>query len=173
MAIGPALLSAIEIEESLAKYPCIVIDPQILEPRIKYYIDNHWPGDERMIKYLLISPDVYWMINYFEYFWDVISYDIDQGRDFCDDTNSRVSLIQTTINRYKFWIIDHKEKIEDQLNNPSIKPEVKAKFLWLADYHNFYFKRALDGLVDELEEFLISKEIEFTFQYYKDPEFYF
>lgn len=173
MAIGPALLSAIEIEESIAKYPCIVFDPKILEPRIRYYIDNHWPGDERMIKYLLITPDGYWMINYLEYFWEIISRDIEQGMDFYDDHKSRQYLIQNSINRYKYWILDHKERIKDQLNNSELKPEVKAKFLWLADYHNFYFRKSLDGTVENIEEYIIPKEIGFSFRYYKEPSFYF
>ncbi|MFA4875865.1 MAG: hypothetical protein WC586_00500 [Methanoregula sp.] len=139
IAFGPGLIHAVECEKS-AEYPRICLTDDWAMKPIRHYIDNGWPGDERINKFVLRSEDGKFFINYL---YTVV----DNIEDNCE-------MIPDEMKEYPLYLnvpeeIDslkkHKENIE--LNLKGLKDtSIVSKFVWLANYHNYFCKKHFKDL---------------------------
>lgn len=139
IAFGPGLIDAVECEE-IAEYPRICLTEWAMHP-IKEYIDNHWPGDERIAKFIIHRNDGIFFINYLYTIIDYIENECDPiPEDFKEyplynNVPDAIDLMRK-----------HKENIETNLTNKD--PKIEIKFSWLAKYHNFFCKKYFRDLSD-------------------------
>lgn len=120
IVFGPALLDAHHTESQISCYPRIVLDDKTVK-RLQTYINYYEKMPEDHI--ILIDTDGRWFISYlntiFKYYKE------------CND-------------EYEFEIIKrkllmkHKEKIEEMLMKYKENIRVWDKFVWTANYHNFF-----------------------------------
>jgi len=140
IAFGPGLLDAVECEKA-AEFPRICLTEMARE-RIKYYIENEWPGDERINKFILYDNQGKYFINYLQTVIDFIE-------DMCDnlpDDYKKWPLYQNVPEAVD-QMRKHKENIELNLKNAT-KSDVVNKFEWLARYHNFFCRKHFGGITD-------------------------
>ena len=113
---GPALVNAVEMEKSLAIYPRIILDEEIIDIAKKYLAE--WPSKDEQIKVInkLISKDFdgLYYINYF----DAINYVVGE--------NAGVLLYFKALRN----IVENLEKC--QKDNMSLK----SKYLWIKEKYN-------------------------------------
>jgi hypothetical protein len=140
IAFGPGLLDAVECEKT-AEYPRICLTELAVEI-IKYYIENKWPGDEKINKFILCDNQEKYFINYLQTIIDFVE-------DMCDNLPDD----------YKRWPLyrnvpeavdqmrKHKENIELNLRSAT-ESKVLNKFEWLAQYHNFFCRKHFREMTD-------------------------
>jgi len=138
IAFGPGMLNAFDCEQK-ADYPRICLTEEAVFI-IRHYIENQWPGDERINKFVLRGEDGKFFINYLQTIVDIIEETCDNipddGKEYPLYRNVPFAVEQ--INK-------HKENIEMYLKE-STKPSIRNKFIWLANYHNYFCKRHFQGL---------------------------
>jgi hypothetical protein len=127
---GPGILNAVDCEKD-AEYPRICLTKWAMEP-ISCYIKNKWPGDERINKFILCGEDGKYFINYLQ---TVVDY-IEQTCDSIPDEAKEYPLYRNIPDAIDL-IKKHKENIEINLKE-SKDPSVKSKFVWVANYHNYF-----------------------------------
>lgn len=120
IVFGPALLDAHNTESKLACYPRIILDDKTVA-RLQKHI-NYYDAAPQHNK-ILIDNDGQWFLNYlntiFKYYTE------------CD-------------NEYEFervqlgLLLRHKEKIEEMLNIYKKNIRVWDKYVWTANYHNYF-----------------------------------
>lgn len=140
-AFGPAILNAVDCEK-VADFPRICLTDETVSI-VKHYIENQWPGDERIQKLVLHSNDGKYFINYLQTVVDIIE-------EMCENIDP--DYFEFPLYRNVPLAIDymkrHKENIQVHLKSKD--PKINSKFIWLAKYHNFFSKRHFHGLVDLL-----------------------
>ncbi len=113
LVYGSALLSAYSIENKVSNTPRIVLSKEVVElvnRHLKYYGD---PKEAPQNSDILIDADNQYFINY---------------------------LITTVIGDQVIdqAIMKHKEEIEKNLIKFSSVPRIWSKYLWIANYHNYF-----------------------------------
>ncbi len=141
IAFGPGMIAAVECEKN-AKYPRICLTDRAMKP-IRHYIDNRWPGDERISKFVLHGDDKQFFINYLQTIIDFIN-------DFCEPIPEEMKEypLYNNVPESIELMKKHKENIESNLKNP----EVREKFSWLANYHNYF----CESHFEEIDDLIIS-----------------
>jgi hypothetical protein len=140
IAFGPGLLDAVECEEA-AEYPRICLTEWAMNP-ISYYIDNHWPGDDHIKNFIIHGDDGKYFINYL---YTIIE-NIEETCDPIPDDGKEYPLYRNVPH-----LVDlmrrHKENIESNLEKKT-NIKIYSKFVWLANYHNYFCKRHFKDLND-------------------------
>jgi hypothetical protein len=137
IAFGPGMIDAVECEKK-AKYPRICLTDHALKP-IRHYIDNGWPGDERISKFVLYGDDKRFFINYLQTIIDFINNSCEQIPEEMTEY-PLYNNVPESIDLMK----KHKENIENNLKNP----DVSEKFSWLANYHNYFCSSHFEEIGD-------------------------
>lgn len=138
IAFGPGILNAVDCERK-AEYPRICLTDEAVFI-IRHYIENQWPGDERLNKFVLHGEDKKNFINYLQTLVDII----EEACDGLPDYGKKYPLYRNVpyaVDQIK----KHKENIEFYLNE-STEPQIRNKFVWLANYHNFFCRTHFKGL---------------------------
>jgi hypothetical protein len=135
------MIDAVECEKK-ARYPRICLTDRAMEP-IRHYIDNRWPGDERISKFVLQGDDKQFFINYLQTIVDFIN-------NSCEPIPEEMKEypLYNNVPESIDFMKKHKENIENNLKNP----EVREKFCWLANYHNYF----CSSHFEEMEDLIIS-----------------
>jgi len=142
IAFGPGLIDAVECEEA-ADYPRICLTEWAMSP-IRDYIDNQWPGDERIIKFVICGEDGKFFINYL---YTIVDY-IEETCDSIPDDGKEYPLYRNVPDAIDL-MRKHKNNIETNLEKEKeTGPKIKNKFIWLANYHNYFCKRHFKDLND-------------------------
>lgn len=120
IVFGPALLDAHNTESQLACYPRIILDDKTVK-RLKKYI-NYYDVAPQESK-ILIDNDGQWFLNYL---------------------NTIFRYYRECSNKYEFeriqleLLLRHKEKIEEMLEKYKENIRVWDKYVWTANYHNYF-----------------------------------
>lgn len=138
IAFGPGILNAVACEEE-SEYPRICLTEWAMKP-IVHYIENKWPGDDRINKFILRGDDGKYFINYLQ---SVVNY-IEQTCDNIPDEAKEYPLYRNIPDAIDL-IKKHQENIEINIKE-SKDPSVKSKFIWLANYHNYFCRIHFKGL---------------------------
>lgn len=136
IVFGSALLDAHHVESNLACYPRIVLDDKTIS-RLQKYINNYDEAPQR--NKILIDSDGQWFLNYlnaiFKYYTECSNqYEFEQ--------------IQLEL------LLKHKVKIEEMLELHKNNIRVWDKYVWLANYHNYF----CDINFEEEKELKIAKK---------------
>ena len=117
-AWGPALLDAYEIESTVADVPRIVLSSAVVrasERHVQFYSS---PSESPQNAFLIRDVDGHVFLNYL----------------YCYAVNSMDEFaLQVDM------IAKHRDLIEHSIRNQGLPSKVKAKYRWLASYHNYYF----------------------------------
>ena len=120
IVFGPALLDAHYQESQIACYPRIVLDDKTVE-QLQLYMQNYNKTPEDFI--ILIDTDGKWFIGYlntiFKYFKE------------CSN-ESEFEIVKIKL------LEKHKEKLEEMLSKHKENIFVWDKYVWTANYHNFF-----------------------------------
>lgn len=120
IVFGPALLDAHNTESNLACYPRIVLDDKTVNKLQKYI--KYYECDPQRNK-ILIDSDGQWFLNYL---------------------NTIFKYYTECTNEYEFEKVQigllhrHKIKIEEMLSKYEKNIRVWNKFVWTANYHNYF-----------------------------------
>lgn len=131
---GSALVDAYNIERSIAVTPRIVLSESVMKQvrkHIKYYCKKRESPHYRSI---LIDSDNLPFINYL-----IVTFDEEKD-------NQREILIS------------HKTAIENNLSKFSENSKIKAKYLWVAVYHN-YFCELYQKHFGDIKDLLLRSEL--------------
>lgn len=112
MIFGKAIVDAYVLESKHAKFPRIVIGPE-LKKQLQAWGKNYAPNENPSTKALYQYDDGYWFVNYL-------------FNLYLMDEPARPEEIQ-----------NHKIQIESVLRNEK-RPDVREKYLWLARYHDAF-----------------------------------
>lgn len=116
MVYGISLLEAYNIEKRIAQNPRIVISPQVMElvkKHLKYY--GHPQGAPQNSD-ILVDTDNQPFVNYL------------------------ITLIDEEYHIFYDELYKHKENIENCLVKFKDQPHILLKYIWLANYHNYFCK---------------------------------
>ena len=130
IAFGPGMIHAVDCEK-IAKYPRICLTKWAMIP-IKQYIKLKWPGYERINKFLLLDEDGKYFINYLQTIVDSME----------DPYDNRT--VEEAVESLK----QHKEVICQNHIRAKKNSDVKEKFLWLANYHNYFCRKHFSNQKD-------------------------
>jgi len=136
IAFGPGMIDAVECEKKNAKFPRICLTEDALIP-IKTYIGEKWPGDNRISKFVLYGDDQSFFINYLHSVIDFINWSC----EIIPDERKEYPLYLNVPESIEF-MKKHKENIENNLKNP----DIREKFSWLANYHNYFCAQHFEDL---------------------------
>lgn len=120
IVFGPALLDAHNVESQIACYPRIILDEKTVK-RVQKYISYYDVAPQQ--SKILIDSDGQWFLNYL---------------------NTIFSFYTKCNNEYEFQIIQqelllrHKQKIEEMLMIYKENIRVWDKYVWTANYHNYF-----------------------------------
>lgn len=130
ISFGPALLEAHNIENNISKTPRILLSKkasEMVSEHIKYYSDNYAP----QLRKILVDTDGKQFINYLE-------------ASFVDTSELSLDIAYKTMLR-------HKKCVESKIKEYSSQYEILSKYLWVAQYHNYFcnlnFKRHNELLI--------------------------
>lgn len=129
---GPALVRAYELEHSVATYPRIVVDPDVLFGEL-------WE-DERLQSSHNLSSDEWEYITRLLRPQPERFYHVDYLNGIRDEAE--------TIEHYLEFIANHGDLIAAGLKN-SESDSVRMKYEWLLDYHNEVVQQLSDNALDE------------------------
>jgi hypothetical protein len=130
IAFGPGILDVIECEEKCI-YPRVCLSDDILII-LRHYCENKWPGDDRVKKYIYSGYDGKFFINYL---YTIIDY-IEDSCSIIPDEALEYPLYQNIPDSLEL-ITQHRDIIQSNLEKAT-RPNVKEKFIWLVNYHNFF-----------------------------------
>ncbi|MGL4913225.1 MAG: hypothetical protein ACRC3Y_12435, partial [Romboutsia sp.] len=120
IVFGPALLEAHNVESKVACYPRIVLDDKttnLLKKHIKYY--DVAPQTAKV----LIGSDGRWFLNYLN---TIFKYYTECSNIF------EFERVQYAL------LLRHKNKLEQMLYDYSDNMRVWDKYVWTANYHNYF-----------------------------------
>lgn len=129
IVFGPALIEAYNLESKEANVPRVILSESAVElvhDHVKYYSKDFESPQERD---LLIDSDGNWFINYLEA--SIIDY----------SEESYVEAIEC--------LKKHKMIVENKLDCYKNNSKIFSKFLWVANYHNYFCSYRFKGF-DEL-----------------------
>lgn len=118
ISFGPALLEAHNIENNISKTPRILLSKkasEMVSEHIKYYSDYNYAPQVRDI---LVDADGEQFINYLE-------------ASFIDRTDQGIELARNIM-------VKHKNSVEYKIKEYSSQYEILSKYLWVAQYHNYF-----------------------------------
>lgn len=122
IVIGEALIEAYQLEEGYSIYPRVILSDsvsKIVQQHINFYHPKiHSPQNQEY----LIDSDGHYFINYLYYLKE--HYVNDDGIELFEKINSELLI--------------HKKKIIEELTTNRENNRVYEKFLWLANYHNYF-----------------------------------
>jgi len=140
---GKGLIKAYNLENTIAIYPRIVIDQEVI---YEFKINDFYG-------------------NLYDIFGKFYKQDFDRIK-FLNYMNSSIKINGIPSNYYSefVWgknirgekIIDHKKAIIDKLNQYYKNPKILQKYLWVLNYHNSYILENKDE-IPEYEKYLIKK----------------
>lgn len=130
IAFGPGLLDVVECEQK-SIYPRICLTEDILVP-LRYYCEQNWPGCDRIKKYVYSGDDGKFFINYLH---TIIDY-VEQSCSTIPDEVLEYPLYKNVPDSLDL-ITKHRDIVQKNITNAT-KPNVREKFNWLANYHNFF-----------------------------------
>ncbi|GAA3662260.1 hypothetical protein [Asaccharospora irregularis] len=120
IVFGPALLDAHHIESTVACYPRIILDEKTVE-RVQKYI-NYYDVAPQKGK-ILIDSDGQWFLNYLS---TIFKYYTECNNEY-------------EFERVQFGLLlKHKQKIEELLFEYKEDIRVWDKYVWTANYHNYF-----------------------------------
>ncbi len=120
IVFGPALLDAHNTESKLALYPRIILDDKTVAKLQKYI--NYYDVAPQHNK-ILIDNDGQWFLNYLN---TIFKYYTECNNEY------EFERIQLEL------LLKHKEKIEEMLNIHQENIKVWDKYVWTANYHNYF-----------------------------------
>ncbi|MBL0236644.1 MAG: hypothetical protein IPQ02_08565 [Saprospiraceae bacterium] len=127
IVVGPGLIEAYELENSLANFPRIILSKsasRLVKTHINYYANhNHSPQSNEYLR----DTDGFVFLNY-------LQHAIYQSPDGPYEYNE--SKIYEIIKKHKEVIISHLSKYKDNYS-------VFNKYCWVAEYHNYFCKTNL------------------------------
>lgn len=146
IVFGKALLDAHHVESQIACYPRIILDESSVK-RLKKYM-KHYEVAPQTTK-VLIDTDGQWFINY-----------LDTIFKFYTKCNNEYEF-----ERVKFELmLRHKKKIEEMLDKYKENIRVWDKYVWTANYHNYFcnlhFKGDKDLKISRKSLLLWPREID-------------
>lgn len=142
IVIGQALIDAYQLEEKFSVYPRIILSKEVSDKvnnYIDYYADKKWCTEN---KRYLIDTDGFYFINYLNYLKE---YYIDS------DDNEMYSEIEKELKMHKNTIIKQLELY--QMNN-----RVFEKYIWIANYHNYFCNNFLNKKFYNIKSLIIEKK---------------
>jgi hypothetical protein len=131
---GSGLVEAHDGEQKLARDPRIILTKSIrkaVSKHLKYYGRVE---DSPQYSHLYIDADGQWFLNYL-YF-------------LLDDSND--------LNVVEFRLFQHKKVVEERLSKYKSQPELWSKYLWIANYHNYFCEVSKNVLKDMSRDLKIS-----------------
>lgn len=137
--VGQALVDAVALESTLAVHPRIVLDQDCtgLALAVMDQYGSAAFAESPTNAYLLVGPDGLVFVNYL---MGVL------------DTGETVHTARSGLER-------HRDAVSEQLANDTHPPRVRQKYVWLADYHNFFCREftnfgdlVVDRHLTELEQ---------------------
>lgn len=135
IVFGPALLDAHYIESNLACYPRIVLDDKAVN-KLRKYISNYDIAPQQ--NKILIDSDGQWFLNYLNTIFK-----------YYTECNNKYEFEKMQIE----LLYKHKVKIEEMLELNKENIRVWDKFVWVANYHNYFcninFKNEKDLRIDK------------------------
>jgi hypothetical protein len=141
IVIGPALIESYKLEESNAIYPRIILSENakvIVDQHINYYAPDFKIPQKQTY---LIDKDGYYFLNYL--YLLIQDFDID---------NPKYEYVSKQI-------VLHKQAIENELKTKNHNKRVFEKFIWCAEYHNFFCDNFLHPTFYKHSELKINKEL--------------
>ncbi|MBI2605148.1 MAG: hypothetical protein HYW49_03600 [Deltaproteobacteria bacterium] len=141
--ISPALISAYEYESKHAKHPRVLLTPEFLTAT-KTAIDASNDPAKSLIEHRLMTvPDLdgFQYLNYLPFYTAEPKADRSDGEDAFRDNRKRLAEC----------LIRHKQAILESLATIT-KVDVRSKYIWLANYHNFFINS------EKLDESLLIPE---------------
>lgn len=120
IVFGPALLDAHYVESNLACYPRIVLDSKTVS-KLRRYINNYDIAPQR--NKILIDNDGQWFLNYLNTIFK-----------YYTECNNKYEFEKMQIK----LLFKHKVKIEEMLELNKENIRVWDKFVWIANYHNYF-----------------------------------
>ena len=141
IVIGTALIDAYQLEEKYSIYPRIILSKEVSE-KVNQYINyfaekKGCPENKRC----LIDKDGYYFINYLDF---LMEHYID------NDDNEMYIEIENEL-------LLHKVKILEQLELYFKNDRIFEKFVWLANYHNYFCKNFLNKKLYNLKNLIIHE----------------
>ncbi len=132
MVYGGGLVEAYEAENKLAREPRIILTDSArvaVERHLGYYSNQrHAPQNRDLYK----DADGYFFLNYLD---TIMFFDDDDGASFFE------------------LVLSHKTAIEGRLAQYKSQPTVWSKYMWVANYHNFFCDQCgrypIDGHIDD------------------------
>lgn len=138
ISFGPGLIEVVECEKK-ANHPRICITEDLMYV-INYWIEKKWPGWENISDFLIKGDDQRVFINYLQPIIDEIE------QECWNIPKDRIQYsIYKNAPRYIDHLHDHKKIIERNLKK-NRKTEIKDKFVWLSNYHNWFCKKHFEDL---------------------------
>lgn len=120
IVFGPALLDAHNVESQIACYPRIILDNNTVK-KVKKYIKYYDVAPQK--SKIFIDTDGQWFLNYL---------------------NTIFKFYRECNNEYEFEVVQrelllrHKKKIEEMLVKHKENIKVWDKYVWTANYHNYF-----------------------------------
>ncbi|QCJ44690.1 hypothetical protein FAY30_23940 [Bacillus sp. S3] len=141
-AYGPSLIEAHYLEDKLAKFPRIILSENtvhMVKEHIKNYAEPYWAPQSRDI--LQDCTNQKWFINYLE----AVMFDVHATGDY-----------QVAIHQ----LHKHKKEIETNLIKYNGNTKVHPKYVWAAEYHNYFCSENIP------QQFLNQSQLIITHQTY-------
>ncbi|SHM83254.1 hypothetical protein [Flavobacterium xanthum] len=141
IVIGPALIESYKLEESHAIYPRIILSEnakEVVNQHINFYAKD-FPIPQKST--YLIDKDGYYFLNYLYFL--IENFEVDYPN-------------YTYVSKE---MILHKNAIEEELTSNNINERVFEKFIWCAEYHNFFCDNFLHPEFYKHSELKIKNEL--------------
>ena len=143
IVLGNALIEAYQLEDKKAIYPRIILSDdaqKVVKEHIGYYGN---PKDSPQSNQYLKDKDGYYFVNYL---YGLIDDSLDY-RGYEDYAHISTELIE------------HKKAVEFGLTENSKNYRVFEKYVWTANYHNFFCNNFLDKKNYEIKKLLIDSKL--------------
>lgn len=147
ITFGKPLVDAYKLESEIAEYPLIMLDTPVVD-----IINRNlfWKSSDTITDSILICSDTCsdskWFINYL---YDLKRYEDDIN--YTEDENGTYVMNQTHITFVINLLDKHKANIMQNLDKFK-NTKIVTKYLWLAEYHNYFCKTYFE----DVENLLIS-----------------
>lgn len=141
IVLGPALIDSYQLEEKKAIYPRIILSEtakKVVKKHIGYYSDNAFCPQR---KTYLIDKDGFYFLNYLYFL--IENFDPDYPN----------------YEYIKKQLILHKNSIVKELKSQAKNHHVFEKFIWCAEYHNFFCDSFLNPKNYDLTKLKIKESL--------------
>lgn len=152
LMIGPAIINAVTLEQTVAIYPRIIIESTLFDTYIKPKLDDKTDlYNNRLNHYLIKDTEGNWFINYLYYLFEHMMEISGFNDEYID--NNKIEEAKSVFNKD---ITIHKNVIEFNINKYEKEKDILSKFLWLSEYHNFFCNTYFDS--EMAKELMIIEE---------------